>query len=380
MAKLLRITTVPISLNLLLKGQLKFFKKNGFKVYAASADGQEIKDIKEREQVTHFILPYTRIISPFADLRALLLTFKLIKKLNPDIVHTHTPKAGLLGMIAAKLANVPHRLHTVAGMPLMEAKGINRRILQFTEKFTYRMATAVYPNSYKLKNWIESHLKPKTAKIKVIGAGSSNGIDTSFYKRTASVLEQAQNIRKELGISDSSTVLVFVGRLVRDKGINELVQVFDRFSIETHLILVGEFEDQREPLEAMTKQKITDTENIYHVGFQPDIRSYLCAGDIFVFPSYREGFPNVVLQACAMELPCVVTDINGCNEIIKNEFNGLFVTPKDTLSLEEQLLRLIQDRQLIRELSKQARQVALKYDQQEYWNALLAEYRSILDV
>ncbi len=380
MAKLLRITTEPISLNLLLKGQLKFFKENGYKVYTASADGQEIKDIKEREQVAHFILPYTRIISPFADLRALLLTFKLIKKLNPDIVHTHTPKAGLLGMIAAKLANVPHRLHTVAGMPLMEAKGINRRILQFTEKFTYRMATAVYPNSYNLKKWIESHLRPKNAKIKVIGQGSSNGIDTTFFRRTRLILEQAKDIRKKLKITNSTTVLVFVGRLVRDKGVNELVDVFDTLGEEAHLILVGDFEDHREPLEETTKQRIFRYENIHHVGFQRDIRAYLCAGDIFVFPSYREGFPNVVLQACSMELPCLVTDINGCNEIVKNEFNGLFVTPKDTVSLERQLLRLIQDGQLRRKLSGQARLVALKYDQQEYWNALLAEYRSILDV
>ncbi|MEM9679095.1 MAG: glycosyltransferase family 4 protein [Bacteroidota bacterium] len=376
----MRITTVPISLNLLLKGQLKFFKENGFKVYAASAAGREIRDIKEREQIIHFIVPYTRIISPIADLRALLLTFKLIKKLNPDIVHTHTPKAGLLGMIAAKLANVPHRLHTVAGMPLMEAKGVNRMILQFTEKITYRMATAVYPNSYNLKKWIESHLRPKNAKIKVIGQGSSNGIDTTFFRRTRLILEQAKDIRKKLKITNSTTVLVFVGRLVRDKGVNELVDVFDTLGEEAHLILVGDFEDHREPLEETTKQRIFRYENIHHVGFQRDIRAYLCAGDIFVFPSYREGFPNVVLQACSMELPCLVTDINGCNEIIKNEFNGLFVTPKDTVSLERQLLRLIQDGQLRRKLSGQARLVALKYDQQEYWKALLAEYRSILDV
>lgn len=371
---------MPISLNLLLKGQLKFFKENGFKVYAASAAGREIRDIKEREQIIHFIVPYTRIISPIADLRALLLTFKLIKKLNPDIVHTHTPKAGLLGMIAAKLANVPHRLHTVAGMPLMEAKGVNRMILQFTEKITYRMATAVYPNSYNLKKWIESHLRPKNAKIKVIGQGSSNGIDTTFFRRTRLILEQAKDIRKKLKITNSTTVLVFVGRLVRDKGVNELVDVFDTLGEEAHLILVGDFEDHREPLEETTKQRIFRYENIHHVGFQRDIRAYLCAGDIFVFPSYREGFPNVVLQACSMELPCLVTDINGCNEIIKNEFNGLFVTPKDTVSLERQLLRLIQDGQLRRKLSGQARLVALKYDQQEYWKALLAEYRSILDV
>ncbi|MEM6525810.1 MAG: glycosyltransferase family 4 protein [Bacteroidota bacterium] len=380
MPKLLRITTVPISLNLLLKGQLKFFNENGFKVYAASADGKEIEDIKEREKITHFVVPYTRIMSPFADLKALMLTFRLIKRLNPDIVHTHTPKAGLLGMIAAKLADVPHRLHTVAGMPLMEARGANRTILRLAEKVTYQMATGVYPNSYNLKKWIENQLKPKKTKIKVIGAGSSNGIDTSFFERSTPILSQALIIRKELGISDSATVLVFVGRLVRDKGVNELVSVFDKIKEETHLILVGEFENQREPLEKVTKQKIADTRNIHYVGFQPDIRAYLCVGDIFVFPSYREGFPNVVLQACAMELPCVVTDINGCNEIIKNEFNGLIVTPKDIISLEKQLLRLIKDVELRSQLSKRARQVALKYDQQEYWNALLAEYRNILDV
>ena len=247
MHKLLRITTVPISLNLLLKGQLRFFSENSFEVYAASADGEEIKEITQREQIAHYVIPYTRVLSPFSDLKALWSTFKLIKKLKPDIVHTHTPKAGLLGMIAAKWANVPHRLHTVAGMPLMEASGFNKIILHLTERITYQMATVIYPNSYNLKNWIQNNLRPNPAKIKMIGNGSSNGIDTSFFKKEEHILRESRNIKIQLGIADNSTVLIFIGRLVRDKGIAELVDVFNKLQGTTDLILVGEFEDQREP-------------------------------------------------------------------------------------------------------------------------------------
>ena len=380
MHKLLRITTVPISLNLLLKGQLRFFSENSFEVYAASADGEEIKEITQREQIAHYVIPYTRVLSPFSDLKALWSTFKLIKKLKPDIVHTHTPKAGLLGMIAAKWANVPHRLHTVAGMPLMEASGFNKIILHLTERITYQMATVIYPNSYNLKNWIQNNLRPNPAKIKMIGNGSSNGIDTSFFKREEHILRESRNIKIQLGIADNSTVLILIGRLVRDKGIAELVDVFNKLQGTTDLILVGEFEDQREPLSEVTKGKISNVKNIHHVGFQRDIRPYLCASDIFVFPSYREGFPNVVLQACSMELPCVVTDINGCNELIEAEYNGLFVVPKDVVSLQKQLQRLLQDLDLREKLSKRAREVALKFDQNRYWSALLDEYRRVLDV
>jgi glycosyltransferase involved in cell wall biosynthesis len=249
------------------------------------------------------------------------------------------------------------------------------------EKITYKCATRVYPNSYGLKDIILSEKLCPQAKLKVIANGSSNGIDTSFFNPALFSLKQRQNLRRELNINDDEFVVIFVGRLVSDKGINELVQNFNAVCNQFNnikLLLVGAYEADLDPLKKETLHLINTNYSIISTGSQQDVRPYFAISDILVFPSYREGFPNVVMQAGAMELPSIVTNINGCNEIIVDGVNGLIIPPKDMNSLKEKMELLIMDIDLRNRLKQNERQmITSRYEQKMVWEALLAEYRSL---
>ncbi|HMP98379.1 MAG TPA: glycosyltransferase, partial [Cyclobacteriaceae bacterium] len=221
--KLIRITTVPMSLQYLLGGQLNFMQAHGFEVLAISADGKEREAILT-SGIRHQVIPFTRRITPLQDLLCLWQLIKVFSKEKPDIVHTHTPKAGLLGMLAAFFCRVPVRLHTVAGLPLMEAGGLKRSLLALTEKITYAAAHQVYPNSKGLQNFIQSAFKLNSSKMKMIANGSSNGIDTTYFTAHDALRTAAKAIRIQNGVPAHACVFLFIGRVVRDKGIHELLQ------------------------------------------------------------------------------------------------------------------------------------------------------------
>lgn len=379
--RLLRITTVPISLKLLLRGQPEFFTKQGFDVLTVSADGKEVADIKA-SGIAHEVVPMTRKITPWQDLKCVWMLVKIIKRYQPDIVHTHTPKAGLLGMLAAWLCNVSSRMHTVAGLPVMESKGVKKVILKITERLTYFWANGVYPNSTGLLRYMQLELgADNSTKFKIIGKGSSNGIDTEFFQRTEYLKSVAHDIHKRYEISADEIVFSFVGRIVRDKGIGEFVQAFQGLQrkfpgIRFRMLLVGPFEQDLDPLDEATYQFLQTSKHVILAGFQGDVRPWLMASDIFVFPSYREGFPNVVMQAGCLELPCIVSDINGCNEIIQQNINGLIVPPKSASQLEEAMEKLVESAELRRKLGAGARTfITRHFEQHVVWSALLKEYK-----
>ncbi len=379
--KLLRITTVPISLQKLLQGQPQYMMQNGIEVVLASAEDKEILEIEKATGLKVHILPLTRKISPLTDIRAVWKTYQLIKKEKPDIVHTHTPKAGIVGMLAAKLADVPIRMHTVAGLPLMQATGLKRKLLNAVERLTAWAATDVYPNSYHLADFmIQEKLVPKT-KVKVLANGSSNGIDLSYFNPEHFSKEQNAVLRAKLNIKPTDIVLLFIGRLVGDKGINELVQAFTKLQKQIpdiRLLLLGSEEPELDPLQALTHEEIHNSSNIITTGWVDDVRPYLAISDLFVFPSYREGMPNVVMQAGTMGLASIVTDINGSNEIIIHNQNGLIIPVKDRKTLESAMERLITDHQLRQKLATQSRELIQKrFDQKLVWQALLEEYRQL---
>lgn len=376
---------MPISLKLLLNGQLTFFKSKGFEVLAVSAPGPEVADLTH-EGITHEAVAMTRKITPLQDLLCLWALIKIIRKFKPQIVHTHTPKAGLLGMLAAWWCRVPVRLHTVAGLPLMETQGLKRRILIMTERITYGCATQVLPNSTGLLRFIETGIYAGRlpAKFGIVGRGSSNGIDTIFFKRTDDVGRSALQIREKYGIRSGDIVFCFVGRIVKDKGIGELVAAFRKLNgkegSRLFLLLVGSFEHELDPLDAADLQFLQQHPQVILAGFQKDVRPWLCASDVFTFPSYREGFPNVVLQACCLEIACVVSDINGCNEIIQQDVTGLIVKPKDADGLQRAMQMLAEDDALRKRFSEQSRRfIEQNFDQQSVWGALQATYTAALN-
>lgn len=381
--KLIRITTVPQSLKILLKGQHRFMSENGFEVLGVASSGKVLEAIAQDENIRIQALEITRTIAPLKDLKALWLFYKLCKKEKPTIVHSHTPKAGIIGMVGARLAHVPIRLHTVAGLPLMEAGGAKRKLLNFIEKLTYQCATKVYPNSQRLLDFILEEKFAELKKLKVIGNGSSNGIDTMSFNPYMVPIDKRQ-LTGKLGIQPNDFVFIFVGRLVGDKGINELVTAFKQIgalarSRVCKLLLVGSFEAELDPLETDILKEIGTNSHIVSVGFQSDVRPYFAIADALVFPSYREGFPNVVMQAGAMGLPAIVTDINGCNEIIIEERNGLIIPAKNVEALKNAMVKLMENKGLYRKLQSNARQMIKdRYEQQMVWQAMLEEYKYLL--
>lgn len=382
MKKLIRITTVPLSLDKLIEGQLNYMNQF-YEVTAISSDFDELKKIGLKENVKVFPLKMTRQITPFQDLKSVYQLYKFFKKEKPLIVHTHTPKAGIVGMLAAKLAKVPIRLHTVAGLPLMEAKGVKRKILNFVEKLTYSCATKVYPNSQGLYDFILKENFCAKSKLKVLGNGSSNGINTEYFNPKYFSEIEKSNLKSELGINENDFVFIFVGRLVKDKGINELVQAFSKLNVSSSrvenikLLLVGPFEEELDPLDAKTLTDINTNPKIISVGFQKDVRPYFAISNVLAFPSYREGFPNVVMQAGAMELPSIVTNINGCNEIVEQNINGLIIPVKNTNAIFVAMQSLL-DEKLFKELKSNSRDmITSRFEQHIVWQTILEEYQKL---
>ena len=379
MKKLVRITTVPVSLDKLLGNQLDFMNRH-YDVTTVSSDRAALSKVAEKYGINHHHIEMTRQITPLKDLKSLWKVYRFLKKHKPEIVHTHTPKAGLIGMSAAFFAGVPIRMHTVAGLPLMEASGIKRQVLKMAERTTYSFANGVYPNSFNMAKIISSYGFCKDTKMKVLGNGSSNGIDLDHFSPSFITSIQKSALRASLGISEDDFVFVFVGRLVKDKGINELVKAFTSLSqhhpkMSVKLLLVGDYEEKLDPLHPETIKEINHHPHIINVGFQDDVRPYFAISNALAFPSYREGFPNVVLQAAAMELPCIVTDINGCNEIITDHHNGLFVPLKNSQKLEDAMLRLYENRELYHSLKINTRQsIEERFIQNYLWLEMQKEY------
>ncbi len=375
--KLVRVTTVPISLDKLLHGQLRFMSTY-YEVIALSSDKEYLSRVGDREGVRTFPLAMSRKITPIADLLAIIKLFFFLRKEKPLIVHSHTPKAGLVAMMAAKLARVPIRLHTVAGLPLMETNGIKRVILNLVEKLTYACATKIYPNSNGLKDIIVQEKFCASSKLKVLGNGSSNGIDIGYFDPELFTESQNLDLRQSLTIGTSDFVFIFVGRLVSDKGINEMVAAFENHQIlhpQSKLLLVGDYEPDLDPLAPKTLEAIQNNKGILTTGFQADVRPYFALANALVFPSYREGFPNVVMQAGAMGLPCIVTNINGCNEIINEGINGIIVSVKNTTSLLLGMNVFVENSQLFYQLQTNSRSIiATRYNQQVIWEAIKKEY------
>ncbi|WP_426063473.1 glycosyltransferase family 4 protein [Flavobacterium sp. DSP2-3-1] len=378
--KLIRITTVPISLEILLENQLRFMNQH-YVVVGVSSDKEYLKQVGHLEDIEVYDVEMTRRITPLLDVKAVWRLYRYFKKEKPFIVHTHTPKAGTLGMIAAKLAGVPNRLHTIAGLPLLETTGFKRVILNLVEKITYACATRIYPNSFGLKEIVIQERFCKPEKLKVIGNGSSNGINTAYFDSEIFSNNENKSLKSHLGISPEDFVFIFVGRLVGDKGINELIRAFKKLSAENttvKLLLVGPLESGLDPLAPETLKEIAVNRHIISVGFQNDVRPYFAISNVLVFPSYREGFPNVVMQAGAMGLPSIVTDINGCNEIIIEGKNGIIIPVKDGIAVYKAMKKMVREFDFRNQLQQNTRRMIVsRYEQQMVWDAILAEYKNL---
>ncbi|HEA30495.1 MAG TPA: glycosyltransferase family 1 protein [Leeuwenhoekiella sp.] len=378
--KLIRVTTVSGSLWILLKGQLKFMNQF-YHVIGIAGAKENMQKVRDNEGIETIDLEMTREITPVKDLSSLYKLYKILKREKPFIVHSHTPKAGIVGMMAAKMAGVKHRLHTVAGLPLVEATGTKRVILNQVERLTYACATKVYPNSKGLEEIILEHKFTKPDKLKVLANGSSNGINTSIFDPQVISDVKKEQLKTDLGLQPNDLVLVFVGRIVRDKGINELMEAFHELSeqyAQLKLLMVGPYEEDLDPISTEAIKEIETNKAIISLGWQDDVRPYFAISDVLVFPSYREGFPNVVLQAGAMGLASMVSNINGCNEIIEEGVNGKIIPVKDAPAIKKAIEYMIENPKETEQMKATARDIIVsRYDQKMVWEAILNEYRDL---
>ena len=366
--KILRIATIPASLNNFCKGLLNELKLEGYEVVAVASPGPEMATIAEREGVRTIAVPMERRISPFKDLKSLWQMWRVMRRERPDVVHSITPKAGLISMMAAWLARVPIRIHTFTGLVFPTSTGLKRRILMATDRLTCACATHIIPEGEGVKaDLLNNHITRKP--LRVLGYGNIRGIDLEFFKPD---LEPPLSSPKGGGFT-----FVFVGRLVGDKGTNELIAAFSRLNKEhpeTRLVLVGPEEADLDPIKPKTAAEIVRNAAIEAVGRQSDVRPFYAAADALVFPSYREGFPNVVIEAGAMGLPSIVTDINGSREIIIEGENGTIVPSKDTDALFDAMKRFVENPDDVKRMAANARPLIASRYEQSYVRQCLKDY------
>ena len=368
--KIIRVTTADISLNSLLKGQLMFLNQY-FEVIGVAKNTGVLKEVSEREGIRVVDAPLERPISLVKDIKGLWFLCRLFRKEKPWCVHANTPKGSLLAMIAAWIARVPHRVYTVTGLRYQGAHGMLRTILKTMERLSCLFATNVIPEGQGVLHALQEDNITKKP-LRVIWNGNINGIDTEYFKPTESFTER----------KNDTFTFVFIGRIVRDKGIHELTECIRK--LDCNLILVGSFEDG-DPVDEDDKKFLLTSEKVKFVGWQTDVRPYLEQADALVFPSYREGFPNVPMQAGAMGLPCIVTNINGCNEIIKDGLNGKIIAAplkEGTKMMEQSLLNTMQwfinHREEAKRMGNNARpMIQERYEQRYVWTALKDYYDAL---
>ena len=375
MMKIIRATTVPMSLDVFCRGMLSELSKK-YEVVALSSPGVELDNVAEREGVRAIAVPMARRISLKSDLISLWQLVKVFRNEKPTMVHSMTPKAGLLCMMAAWIARVPVRVHTFTGLVFPTATGLKRRILMATDWLTCACATHVIPEGEGVKSDLFNNGITQKS-LKVLGYGNVRGVDLDFYSRRSEVMKLAAEIKKDV------FTFVFVGRIVRDKGINELCQAMDKLSksVQARLILVGNFEDSLDSISDDARGIIKRNPAIESVGpkYGDELLSYYAASDCFVFPSYREGFPNTVIEAGVMGLPSVVTDINGSREIIRQGENGVIVPSKDADALYEAMMNMVNDNASRDRMADNAREmIASRFEQGFVRKCLYDFYDEIL--
>lgn len=342
MKKIIRSSTIPSSIYTFMRDQL-IQLKDEYEVVAISSPGNDLLKVQVECGIRTIAIPMERRISLLKDIKSLIKMIHVFRKESPDMIHSMTPKAGLICMLAAWITRVPRRVHTFTGLVWPTAKGLTKKLLIFTDWITCACATHVIPEGKGVMDDLKAHVTNKP--MKVLGYGNIRGVDMNRFSRRIEVEEHARKIRKE-----NFFTFIFVGRIVGDKGINELIEAFallNKKNNDIRLLLIGNFEEELDPIKSETKETITKSPFIEYIGpkYGDDLISYYAASDCFVFPSYREGFPNCVMEAGAMGLPSIVTDINGSREIIEDGVNGLIVPSKNITSLFEAMEKVVIDKE-----------------------------------
>jgi glycosyltransferase involved in cell wall biosynthesis len=378
--RVLHVANVALSLNLM-RGQLAFLREAGFEVTVISSPGVELEAAGRSEEIETLAVPMAREVSPWTDLKSLVQLYRVIRRLRPSITNVGTPKAGLLAGIAAWLARVPCRFYTLRGLRCETTRGLKRRILLLSERIACMCAHRVICVSESLRQRAVALGIVQPHRALVLGSGSSNGVDTSRFLLTPLLLNRAAELRQELKIPLEAQVVGFVGRLTRDKGVAELVKAFSRLcetSPIVWLLLVGDFEDG-DPLPPDVRRAIETDSKIIRTGLVPEATIYYHLMDVLALPSYREGFPNAILEAHAAGKAVVATRATGIADAIVDGVTGVLVPVGDAEALAKGLESLLKNKDLATGMGSAGRErVRREFQQERIWGGLAREYSRLL--
>ncbi len=382
--KLCRIAATPLALAAN-AGQVKYLSENGFDVMLVTSSSDGALGLKKSDQeffslgpsLNHKFIEIPREIKPIADLRALLELIKLFRQERFDIVHSVTPKAGLLAAMAGWVARVPVRLHTYTGQPWVTATGLRKFLTRSADRLIALLNTHLYTDGTGQREFLTSERIVRSQRISVILEGSVAGIDLEQHDR-ARVLKFRDPLRTRLGIAPDAIAFCFLGRRESEKGISELVQAFRQVvekGFDAHLILIGP-NDQNRPIDSDTAKWMNDNPRIHDLGFVLSVEENLIAGDVLALPSYREGFNGAILQAAALGIPTIGSNVYGINDNLIDGKTGLLVEPRNAASLAQGFQKFFETPSLAAKLGEESlRRVHESFDMRKFNIALATDYR-----
>jgi glycosyltransferase involved in cell wall biosynthesis len=364
-----------------MRGQLASLRESGFEVSVITSPGERLDAAEHSEGIKIHAVPMAREVSPWKDLKSLVRLYQVVRRLRPSITNVGTPKAGLLGGIAAWLARVPCRFYTLRGLRCETTRGLKFRILLLSERIACSCAHRVICVSESLRQKAVALGIVEPHRTLVLGSGSSNGVNFSQYSPTLPLLQSAAKLRLELKIPLESQVVGFVGRLTHDKGIAELVKAFSRLrgtSRTLRLLLVGDFEEG-DPLPKDVRREIETNSKIIRTGFVPEAAAYYHLMDVLALPTYREGFPNAVLEAHAAGKPVVATRATGVVDAMVDGVSGIMVPVGDAETLAKSLELLLTNKDLAAAMGRAGHErVRREFQQERVWGDLARKYSALL--
>jgi glycosyltransferase involved in cell wall biosynthesis len=369
---------------LVLRGRLRALRLAGFDVTLVSSPGETLIRLVEEEGVTAFPVPMRRGISLVEDLNSLVAIWRLLRRLRPAIADFSTPKAGLLGSLAAWGLRVPHRVYTLRGLKLEGSRGGKRRLLLGAERVAAWCAHTVLCNSTSLRSAARALRIAPEKKLRLLGDGSTGGVDTKRFSPGTSLDASpgASEVRRNLGIEDEDLVVGFVGRLTNDKGVPELLMAFGeilRAEPRCRLLLVGWFDLAEDALDARLRAQIAKHPRICYTGFVLDTAPYYRAMDLFVLPTHREGFPNAALEAAACGLAVITTESTGARDAVLPEMTGLLIPPGIPEAICEAVLGLLRDGEKRKRMGEAGRNWVLeRYTRERVLGLAVEFYRELL--
>lgn len=365
-----------------LEGQIRFLVDAGFDVYAMSAAGPEIQELCEQEGATLVVIPFSRKIEPFKDLKQIFAIRKHLKQIRPDIINTGTPKAGLLVTIAGYLYGKCPVIFTLRGLRSDTLSGMKYRIVKWMESLTCTLADKVIVISSSLVEHVVKHRIAKPKKIVLLGRGSSNGVNVGRFSFRNLDLEVLSNLKVKYAIKESDFVIGFVGRVTKDKGIEVLYDCFTRLRKQhphVKLMIVGSFEKE-DPISNEVKQGIMESPYITVIPHTKTVECFYALFSVLILPSFREGFGNVLIEAAAMGKPVIASRIPGCIDAVSDGHNGFLFEKGNPSDLHKKMELYIQDTQLLVDHGRNGRKFVLdNFENSRIWNEQINLYKTLLN-